>query len=193
MINGKKKNSNLTQEEDFEDVRVYKHKETGDTLQYRKDFENYESFIPKYGKTMNQLNETGEWEEMPMPKAENGFSYNACCKQTLESPGAGPLSFKAGHAGAGVAFRTAWGDGYYPVYQKHDEEGDLLSVEVVFDAGLIDEYNELIQEEDATYPPHQLRVYTDFDEIDGKIVFNYEAMRADFEVQLARMKKKFES
>ena len=69
----------------------------------------------------------------------------------------------------------------------------MLSVEVVFDDGLIDEYNELIQGEDDTYPPSQMRIYTDFDETDGKIVFNEEAMREDFEMKLAEMKKKFES
>ena len=52
------------EKEDFEDIRIYKHKGTSDTLQYRKDFANYEQVIPKYGQTMNQLNATGEWEEM---------------------------------------------------------------------------------------------------------------------------------
>jgi hypothetical protein len=120
------------EKEDFGDVRVYKHKETGDTLQYRKDFENFESFIPKYGKTMNQLNETGEWEKMAMPKPENGFSYNACCKATLDTPDrAGRLKFKMGHDGAGVAFSTAWGDGYYPVF-KVFENGEFVGVTVKF-------------------------------------------------------------
>ena len=41
--------------EDFEDIRIYKHKVTSDTLQYRKDFANYEQVIPKYGQTMKQI------------------------------------------------------------------------------------------------------------------------------------------
>jgi len=181
-------------EEEFKfDERGCQDPKTGEKLYYGKDFPNYAEIIPKHGKSMNDLMKEDGWVQLPYPEAEYGFSYYACCKQTLEGHGAGPLSFKAGHAGAGVAFRTAWGDGYYPVYQKHDEEGELLSVEVVFDAGLMDEYNDLIQEgEDDTYPPHQLRIYTDFDETDGKIVFNEEAMREDFEHKIAQMKKKFE-
>jgi hypothetical protein len=38
-----------------------------------------------------------------------------------------------------------------------------------------------------------MRIYTDFDEDkDGNIVFNEEAMREDFEMKLAKMKKRFE-
>jgi len=120
------------EKEDFEDVRIYKHKDTSDTLQYRKDFANYEQVIPKYNKTMNELNATGEWEEMCAHPVVHSFSYNACAKATLSHRGHGPLKFKMGHDGAGVAFRTAWGDGYYPVYAVYDDYGDLIKVEVVF-------------------------------------------------------------
>jgi hypothetical protein len=182
------------EEEEFKfDARGCQDPKTGKVLYYGKDFPRYDEEIPEYGKSMNDLMKEDGWFQTPYPDADCGFSYYACCKQTLESPGAGPLRFKVGHEGAGVAFRTAWGDGYYPVYQKHDEDGELLSVEVVFDAGIMDEYNELIQGEDDTYPPSQMRIYTDFDEDkDGNIVFNEEAMREDFETKLAKMKKKFE-
>jgi hypothetical protein len=50
-----------------------------------------------------------------------GYSYNGACNATLSGGGHGQLAFGLGHAGAGVAFRTAWGDGGYPVYaEKHD-------------------------------------------------------------------------
>lgn len=50
-----------------------------------------------------------------------GYSYNGACNATLNGDGHGKLAFELGHAGAGVAFRTAWGDGAYPVYaEKHD-------------------------------------------------------------------------
>ena len=182
------------EKEEFKfDARGCQDPKTGEKLYYGKDFPNYAEVIPKYGKSMNDLMKEDGWVQLPYPDADNGFSYHACCKQTLEQPGAGQLMFRLGHAGAGVAFRTAWGDGYYPVYQKFDEEGDLLSVEVVFDAGLIDEYDELTQGKDDTYPPSQMRIYTDFDkDKEGNIVFNEEAMREDFEMRLAEMKKKFE-
>jgi hypothetical protein len=119
--------------EDFTDIRVYKHKTTGDKLQYMVDFPNYEVVIPKYGKTMNELNETGEWEELEdHTPAEHNFSYNACSKLTLSKRGGGQLNYEMGHKGVGVAFRTAFGDGIYPVYQNFDDDGELVSVEVMF-------------------------------------------------------------
>jgi len=119
--------------EDFQDVRKYKHKTTGEVLQYRVDFANYESPIKKHGdKTMNQLNSTGEWEKLENADlAEHPFSYNACCQATLSEKRHGQLNYKMGHSGVGVAFSTAFGDGVYPVYAKYNKEG-LVSVTVKF-------------------------------------------------------------
>lgn len=119
--------------EEFEDLRMYENKITKDRLQYLIDFNNYQSPIEKYdGKNMNDLLSTGEWEELPFGPAEHPFSYNACAKATLSDDGYGQLKFKMGHEGVGVAFSTAFGDGYYPVYANYDEEGTLRSVEVIF-------------------------------------------------------------
>jgi hypothetical protein len=82
---------------------------------------------------MNELLETGEWEELDVHKqATHPFSYNACAQASLSKKGHGQLNFNLGHAGAGVAFRTAFGDGMYPVYAKYLDDGTLHSVEVVF-------------------------------------------------------------
>ena len=44
------------EQEDFQDIRIYEHKDTNDKLQYRVDFQNYQSPIERYdGKNMNQL------------------------------------------------------------------------------------------------------------------------------------------
>ena len=120
--------------EDFEDFRVYQHKDTKNKLTYRIDFGNYAEPIEVYGgKNMNELIATGEWEELPDNKeAVNPFSYNACAKATLSNEGHGELSFKLGHPGAGVAFRTAFGDGMYPVIAHYLDDGTLQSVEVRF-------------------------------------------------------------
>ncbi len=120
------------EQEEFEDIRIYKHKETGKQLAYRVHFENYEEIIPEYGMTMNQLNATGEWEPVAAPLAKKNFSYNACCDVTLSDKSHGQLHYKMGHAGVGVAFSTAFGDGVYPVYANYSEDGTLKSVEVVF-------------------------------------------------------------
>jgi hypothetical protein len=119
--------------EDFEDIRVYMHKTTGDVLQYRVDFPHYEAVIPEYNKTMNELTATGEWERQNYYHAPKyPFSYNACAKATLSNEGHGQLNYNIGHPGVGVAFRTAFGDGMYPVYATYDDNGYLVKVEVVF-------------------------------------------------------------
>lgn len=135
------------EKEDFEDIRIYKHKETGDQLQYRVHFENYEQMIPKYGKTMNELTATGEWTLEEKRTAKHGFSYNACSQATLSEDGFGQLKYKMGHEGVGVAFRTAFGDGMYPVYAIYDNNGDLYKVEVQF-FSLEDEETDYLTEED---------------------------------------------
>lgn len=117
--------------EPFHDVRIYEHKTTKNRLRYGRDFANYEQVIPEYGKSMNQLNETGEWELLAIPNAENNFSYNACCSLTLSEQGYGQLNYSLGHDGIGVAFATGVGDGFFPVWAVY--EGDeLIKVEVEF-------------------------------------------------------------
>ena len=121
------------EKEDFEDFRTYQHKDTGNELTYRIDFRNYQEPIEAYGgKNMNELIATGEWEEVEAPPAVHPFSYNACAKATLSDEGHGQLNYKHGHAGVGVAFSTAFGDGVYPVYANYNADGTLRSVEVVF-------------------------------------------------------------
>ena len=60
-------------------------------------------------------------DEVPAEDATFNYSYNGACNATLSGGGHGQLAFDLGHAGAGVAFHTAWGDGMYAVYaEKHD-------------------------------------------------------------------------
>lgn len=77
-----------------------------------------------------------EWKEEDFNgdnvSPKHNFSYKACAQATLSENGHGQLKYKIGHDGVGVAFRTAFGDGYYPVYAKYSEDGTLKSVEVVF-------------------------------------------------------------
>ncbi|WP_166789461.1 DUF4241 domain-containing protein [Cryobacterium sp. TMS1-20-1] len=48
------------------------------------------------------------------------YSFRGAC-ETTNPDGYGELGFKMGHAGAGVVFHTAWGDGAYPIYgELHD-------------------------------------------------------------------------
>ena len=116
--------------EDFEDIRVYKNEHTGKTLTYPKDFTSYEDVLPEYGKTMNILISEHDWKITESAEPKSGFSYNACAKATLSETGHGELKFKLGHVGAGLAFSTAYGDGLYPVYAKYDKHGVIVSVTI---------------------------------------------------------------
>jgi hypothetical protein len=119
------------EKEDFKDIRIYKNSNTGNTLQYRVDFENFATPIPEYdNKTMNELISTGEWEQAYVYDVEHGFSYNACAQTTSTEKGYGELNYKHGHSGVAVALATTIGDGYFPVYGKYDEDGTLLSVTI---------------------------------------------------------------
>jgi len=111
---------------EFQDIRIHEHKETGERLQYRVHFENYQSPIEKHGGlTMNQLNETGEWVQLPPPPAE-GLNYNAVCQVTLGEKMGGQIDL-------GVAFSTGWGDGRYPVKVQRNAEGRIMRVLIEFD------------------------------------------------------------
>lgn len=120
------------EKEEFRDIRVYEHKITKKKLTFGKDFAHYEEVIPEYKQTMNQLNKTGEWVELERPPSDSEFSYNACANATLSEKGYGQLNYKHGHSGVGVAFSTAFGDGYYPVVAHYMEDDTLRSVEVIF-------------------------------------------------------------
>jgi hypothetical protein len=120
------------EKEDFEDIRIFKNKTTGKTLQYRKDFPNFAEVIPEYGVDMNELLKTGDWEQEENFETEHNFSYNSCCKATLSEKGHGQLNYNMGHPGVGVAFSTAFGDGIYPVYAVYSAAGVLKSVTVEF-------------------------------------------------------------
>lgn len=72
--------------------------------------------------TIHVKNETVETSEHPLQP----YSYEGVMAATITA-NYGELAYKMGHAGAGVAFSTGWGDGMYPVYgELHD--GRILRV-----------------------------------------------------------------
>jgi hypothetical protein len=73
---------------------------------------------------------SGEWKEEPRPDASGEFSYQGACDVTLSNEMFGQLKFSRGHAGAGVAFSSGYGDGYYPVYARRNNEGRIIRVEI---------------------------------------------------------------
>lgn len=78
------------------------------------DFDNYGEVLADYGRTPNELLEEGVLVEREVT-APPHYSYNGAAATTLRR-GYGELLFKMGHAGAGVVFSTAFGDGVYRVF-----------------------------------------------------------------------------
>jgi len=60
------------------------------------------------------------------------FSYNGACHETVTEGGGGQLNYRLGHAGAGVAASSGWGDGVYPIFASYNEEGRIAKLEIIF-------------------------------------------------------------
>ena len=126
-------NSEWNGETEFEDIRPYINVKTKEVLSYPKDFPNFGAVIKKYKKDMNTLIEEGVFVKHETDDVDNSFSYNGCCKQTLETEeNGGQLVYKMGHAGAGVVSSTRHGDGSYNVFAVKDEEGNTKQLIVDF-------------------------------------------------------------
>jgi hypothetical protein len=142
-------------QEEYHFDRKHKHID-GTILQYGVDFPRYDVVIPKYGKSMNQINEDKEAVEMPESPAEYEFSYNACCKKTCnddEDKNNGQLNYQMGHPGVGVVTSSGYGDGMYPVIANIDDKtGRVKSITVVFiDDDEDDSITEESREEEDDY------------------------------------------
>lgn len=109
------------QDQPYQDDRVYKDVQTGEAVTFGRDFTRFDEPLKGYGDTPEALLASGRLVQLPAKMPETfAYSYNGACQATLSS-GHGELVYRRGHAGAGVAFSTAWGDGTYPIYgEKHD-------------------------------------------------------------------------
>jgi hypothetical protein len=110
-------------DEPFEDDRVWRDTQTGDTIKWGRDFTRFDEPLQPYGETPTALLESGRLVQLPPPPRPEKFpySYNGACRATL-GKGYGELVYTDTSAvGAGVVFQSGWGDGFYPVYgEKHD-------------------------------------------------------------------------
>lgn len=82
-------------------------------------FATFETPLPEYdGQVMNKLISTKRVRQLERGDPTGEFSYTGCCEMTTRRPGAGSLLFPMGHQGAGVAFSSGHGGGFYPVIAK---------------------------------------------------------------------------
>lgn len=70
----------------------------------------------------------GEFDESPT-QDEYEMNYDGCCNATLNKDGYGAI----GRGGLGLACRTLWGDGGYPVYAETDSNGRVKTITIDFD------------------------------------------------------------
>jgi len=91
---------------------------------------DYQTVQPN-GKTPNEMIASGEWIEAKIGATQE-YSYSGCCSVTNKDDRGGQLLYQLGHEGAGVAFRTRYGDGCYPVFAEYDDEGRTLRVTIDF-------------------------------------------------------------
>ena len=119
--------------DDYRDVRQYKHTASGEVLQYGKDFGHYDEIILDYNKSMNELIENNIFVSLPHPEANSQeYSYQGACMVTKTEENGGELINENG-ASCGVVFSSGYGDGVYPVYAIKNEDDRIVSVIIEMD------------------------------------------------------------
>lgn len=81
-------------------------------------FFNFDTVIPKYGKTANQLQKEGVIKKVER-RPSGKFTYSGACQATGSEEQAGELE-----NGTGVAFSSGLGDGHYEVFARYQDCGD---------------------------------------------------------------------
>lgn len=116
---------------EFKDIRIHKNTKTGDTIEYKKDFEHYEQVIERYGKTANQLLADREtWEDVPVEFPRDELSYNTITHTTLSKNFGTEMSGQV--ANLAVATPTGLGDGRYDVNAVLNEDGRVTRIFIDF-------------------------------------------------------------
>lgn len=118
-------------DEPYEHDRIYRDARDGSLIVWGEDFLRYNEELEPYGKTPNELIESGRLVQLPPPPKPDTFnySYNGACQATESEEGYGELRYQLGHTGAAVVFGSGWGDGFYPVFaEKHN--GRIMRVYV---------------------------------------------------------------
>ena len=132
--------------DEYRDVRRYRHTASGKELQYGKDFNDYEETIPEYNKSMNELTSDGTFVSLPHPEAHSQeYSYQGACMLTQSEKGGGEMVNEYG-AEVGVAFSSGYGDGCYPVYAIKNEDDRIVSIIIEMNE---DEYHQKMFEKIA--------------------------------------------
>ena len=112
-------------EEEYQDIRIYRHSD-GRTLQYRKDFPHFEAPIASEGdKTMNELNASGEWEQVKVDYGPYKVSYNGLC-HCHDEEGIAMIGERV------LVTETGGSDGCYELTRTMTKDGRIASLSMTF-------------------------------------------------------------
>jgi len=117
---------------------------------------SYETVIPKYGKTPNQLIADKDFEPANIDNTPHiplgEFSYRGICKVTGLHNQGGQLNYALGHEGVAVAFRSGFGDGTYNVFAEYYDAGEFgerikkVTIELI-DKKQLDRFKKIVKQQ----------------------------------------------
>ena len=119
-------NSEWRHDVEYEDLRLYKHIESGKVYQFGVDFNHYAEALDDLQVSPRELIEKGELISIEVER-EFTYSLPGAIYASGSKNGFGQLKFKNGNAGAGICVKTVLGDGAYPVYGER-YKGDIVRV-----------------------------------------------------------------
>lgn len=114
------------QNEEFQDLRLFRHVDTGKVYQYGVHFEHFETHLQELNDTADSLLKRGILQPVEVHH-EFTYSYPGAAYASMSKTGYGELKFSAGHTGAGICVRTVHGDGGFTVYGERFR-GDLVRI-----------------------------------------------------------------
>lgn len=99
--------------------------------QYPFKWGSYASPCPELGMSINEARAAELVADVDLDPTRE-FSYRGACDVShLKGEDFGQLHYRLGHAGAGVAFSSGYGDGVYPVYARRNEDGRIVEARIV--------------------------------------------------------------
>lgn len=104
------------------------------TVKWPFEWGNYGDVCPQLGMSINDARKQELMDEVDVDPLRD-FNYRGACDVShLTGENFGQLNYKKGHAGAGVAFSSGYGDGIYPVFARRNSDGRIVEVRILMDS-----------------------------------------------------------
>lgn len=118
--------SEWDRDEEYSDLRLYRHRETGKVYQFGVHFDHYEAPIEELKETPNSLIKRGVLVPVEV-EHDFTYSYPGAAYASASKVGYGNLKFSSGNPGAGICVRTVYGDGAFTVFGERFR-GNLVRI-----------------------------------------------------------------